>query len=858
MHTFAVIMKKILLSVIVLMCVVALNAVPSHPGTAQVRQPDGTYITLRLLGDEWRSFNTTADGYSVVRDSRGYYVYAEQKDGKLLPTARVAHDASKRSASEQAFLAGVKKYQMPQMTAASAAMKARVESVGSQRRAQSRAAQYDYSKFKGLIILVQFNDKEFSRPDYKDIITDMVNKQNYTGYDKQAMPGSVRDYFSDNSDGKFQPQFDVVGPYTVDFSQYDCNMNDGKCAEVLKAAVDSADVDVNFKDYDGDSNGRVDLVFFVIAGNGANYSGNSENLWWPHRSIIYNPNSDDWRIRKDGVLLYDYASSTELAGYTSEPKSNYIDGIGTICHEFSHVLGLPDFYDTNYDEDGSSVTPGVWSLMDQGCYLNGGYTPVGYSLYERYSVGFADEPKKITGAGSIALNPLHTSNTGLRIDSQDKNEFFLLENRQNGDFKWDAYLPAHGMLVHRVDLSSNRVWQENTVNADLSHNYYQVLRAGGDSNANTNYDLFPGRANVQTLHNGTDPANLMTWSGKATQWGLFNIREEQGLIKFDVQDALTLTALSLPETAEVGVSVTLQMAAALVPEYAVTTLQWSSSNTDIATIDDDGVVTGVSEGTCVITVTSDNGLTASSQLTVKQIPLYDIAAFKALYLDSQQFLQLKQAQVLYASGSTAFVRDASGAIMLVGLDDLKTNDVIDGAILVQVGQKNQLPQALLTANTLLSGLTITEGSEPQLRDVALESLTTADYCDLVLVKAAKLVSKKVDGKSGVYLESGDRSIRFFNSLKNLGFSKTVTMPKNYVNKYYDVPALYATYADGTNAIEALYLMDSLTEVEEPTGIVELRQSASSDNAPAYNLQGQHVSRGYKGLVIKNGRKAFVK
>ena len=414
------------------------------------------------------------------------------------------------------------------------------------------------------------------------------------------------------------------------------------------------------------------------------------------------------------------------------------------------------------------------------------------------------------------------------------------------------------MLVHRVDVSSNRVWQENTVNADPSHNYYQVLRAGGDSKANTNYDLFPGRANVQTLHNGTDPANLMTWSGKATQWGLFNIREDQGLIKFDVQDALTLTALSLPETAEVGVSVTLQMAAALVPEYAVTTLQWSSSNTDIATIDDDGVVTGVSEGTCVITVTSDNGLTASSQLTVKQIPLYDIAAFKALYLDSQQFLQLKQAQVLYASGSTAFVRDASGAIMLVGLDGLKTNDVIDGAILVQVGQKNQLPQALLTANTLLSGLTITEGSEPQLRDVALESLTAADYCDVVLVKAAKLVSKKVDGKSGVYLESGDRSIRFFNSLKNLGFSKTVTMPKNYVNKYYDVPALYATYAEGTNVIEALYLMDSLTEVEEPTGIVELRQSASSDNAPAYNLQGQHVSRGYKGLVIKNGRKAFVK
>ena len=847
-------MKRILLCIISLFCVVAIMAVPAHPGTVKVQQPDGGYITLRLIGDEWCHFQTTLDGYSVVKSNRGFYVYAEKKNGQLQPTGRVAHDEASRSADEQAFLTGVKKYQAPELSAQVADMKARVATAGARRRAQGHRAT-NYSKFRGLIVLVQYNDKEFSRPDYKEIITDMVNKENYTGFDKQKMTGSVRDYFSDNSDGKFQPQFDVVGPYTVDFSQYDANFDTGKCLEILLAAIDSANVDVDYKDYDGDGDGFVDLVYFVMAGNGANYVGNNEDLWWPHRSMVYDPKSSSW-LKRDGVTLYDYASSTELAGYTASPSTVFIDGIGTICHEFSHVLGLPDFYDTDYEEDGQSVTPGVWSLMDAGCYLNDGFTPVGYSLYERYSVNFIDEPEKIEGEGTYTLNPLHVSQTGLRIDSPVKNEFFLLENRQNGDFKWDAYLPGHGMLVYRVDQSSQRVWQENTVNAKAERNYYELIRAGGDDKANSNYDPFPGRDNVTTLHNATEPSSLRSWRGKATKWGLFNITENNGVVSFEVQDATTLKDLSLPDSAEVGVTVSLQLTAQLEPDYAEATLEWKTSDSMIATVDENGFVTGVSEGTCDITVTSDNGKSASCKLTVKAIPLYDIAAFKTLDIDSEQHLQLKNAEVLFASGTTAFVRDASGAIMLVGFDGLKTNDVLNGTVLVQVAGKNQLPQALLTENTIVGGLKVTDGSGVTFREVMLENLTPVDYCDLVLVKQAQLVSKKVNGKSGVYVESGDRSIRFLNSLKNLGFNKTVTMPKNYLNKYFDVPALYATFVDGTTVQDCIYLMDSLTEVDAPTGIVELRQEDANTGYPTYNLQGQRVSPATKGLLIRGGRKLW--
>ena len=157
----------------------------------------------------------------------------------------VAHNVQERKTNELVFLQNVKKYQVPDMAPAVADMKGRVEAIGAQRRAQGNRAT-NYSNFKGLIVLIQYNDKEFSREDYPTIINDMVNQQNYTGYDNNQRTGSVRDYFTDNSGGKFQPQFDVVGPYTVDYSQYDANMKNGKCRKILIDALNQADADVNF------------------------------------------------------------------------------------------------------------------------------------------------------------------------------------------------------------------------------------------------------------------------------------------------------------------------------------------------------------------------------------------------------------------------------------------------------------------------------------------------------------------------------------------------------------------------------------------------------------------------------------
>ena len=837
-------MKRLtLVFMTLLLCVSSMMARPAHKAAVKVQQPDGTYVTIRLHGDEWRSFNTTDDGYSVVKDSRGYYVYAELKDGQLKATAQVAHDLAERTASELAFLSGVQKMLAPEMTAEKAEMKAAVEK-RQQETLRSRRAT-SYNNFRGLLILIEFNDRSFSREDYPEILNDMVNKEGYTGYGNQKYTGSVRDYFSDNSFGKFTPEFDVYGPYKVNYSQY---YPDGSTASgvgnIIRAALNAADADINFADYDRDGDGNVDLAFFMLAGYGSCYTGNDKRLWWPHRSQV--------RIKKDGVYIYDYASSVEFYGW--ENSLHTIDGIGTICHEFSHVLGLPDFYDADYEKSGGqSNDPDGWSLMANGTDANYGRTPVGYSLYERWFAGFIDDIPVIDAEGSYQLEPLYKEGQGYRINTSVNNEFFLFENRQKSGFKWDASLPANGMLVHRVDRTNNSVWYNNTVNCDPSHNYYEVVRAGG-SDKNSSYDVFPGMGKVTELHNATSPANLKTWAGKSTKWGLTNIKMSNKVVSFDIGNTLVLKNLSLPQTMTIGAGLSAQLQATVDPDYAEYTLTWSSSNKQVATVDQAGNVKGVAAGKATITAKSDNGLTASCEVTVEKLDAVDVAAFKQLEEDKQALLQLQDAEVLYVNDNMAYVRDVKGCLIFneMGID-LKKNDRINGTVVAQLGHDNNVPMAVGVKNTTnASGLTVTAGEEVQPREVRLEELTEADYADYILVKGVQVL-KASDGSA--WATSGDKKARLWaGKLPVSG----VSIDKNFDKKYYDIEAIYGTDVYKDVFFEALHLMKSPVEVNAPTGISVLSTDSRQADGALYNLQGQRVGKDYKGIVVRDGKKYMQK
>ena len=510
-------------------------AIPAKPGKAKVTQPDGSTLTIVLHGDEFRHVTTTSDNYTVLQTHTGYQ-YAVKKDGVLVASGITAHDTTERSAEEIEFLSAKQKMLQADMTEEQKQQSARARSLWKTQATNlgQQKVRYDYNNFRGLVILVEWNDCSFTRSDAKEVFSSMINDEGYSGYYTQganpqweACTGSVYDYFSDNSMGLFKPKFDVVGPIKINRSKtYPQGTNRAwQCAVDVITAVDNI---VDFSQYDADKDGVVDMFYIIFAGYGSNVSGNDSRYLWPHASQFAYP------YRKyDGVTMGRFACSTELCGNEST-GDNMLDGIGTMCHEFSHVLGLPDLYDTDYEENGQSVDPGVWTIMAGGGYNNNSRTPTGYCSYERYASGFM-VPELITGNNTYSLGALGETNRVLRINSAVEKEFFLLENRQKT--KWDEYLPGEGLLVFRVDSTNVSVWQNNTLNANPEHNYFELLRGlpqtYGDYVMDSEYDPLPGKGNVTMLNNNTTP-NLRSWTGAETPLTLYNISEADGVISFNI------------------------------------------------------------------------------------------------------------------------------------------------------------------------------------------------------------------------------------------------------------------------------------------------------------------------------------
>ncbi len=587
-------MKKNLIMLLMTgLLALSMHAIPADPTPMPVTQPDGTTVTIKLHGDEFFHVTTTLDGYTVLKNAAGYYTYARQQaDGSLVPGDLIARDAANRTAADRAFLARTPKGLTDKANAENGTKK-----LGRRNAAMRRVGSdgmMDYERFRGLIILINYTDKKFSMPEVNAFYDDMVNTPNFTGYTLNGrrvnMPGSVRDYFYDNSYHIFDPTFDVVGPVDVNYKCTDPRGTDG-AEPIFYAALNAADSLVNYNDYDTDGDGYVDMVFFLVAGLSANYGGNNSNYLWPHMYYLYRA------PRLDGVGFGLYACSTEIAGWESYYRD--VNGIGTFCHEFGHVLGLPDLYDTDYEQGGGqSRDPGEWSIMAGGSGNNFGRDPVGYSLYERYALGFTD-PIRITEPGELSIQPLDESNTGYRLDTKREHEFFLIENRQDKG-KWDRYLPGHGMLVAHVDSTNARIWDYNEVNCNPSHMCYDLLRAsykGRDSDS----DPYPGTEMVTSLNNFTNP-NLMSWDRKFSDLVFNDIAENNGIITLTVD--MDTSIVSIIEDFELMPATDDMSAKGVQGVYS----KWDFSKCAIQTLED---------GTKAVAMKKPSQITTSTPMRIK-------------------------------------------------------------------------------------------------------------------------------------------------------------------------------------------------------------------------------------------------
>lgn len=500
----------------------------------QVTQPDGTVVSLTRTGDEHSHYFLTTDGIPVVRDASGRFCYATVTDGTITAAAVQASDPVRRTADEYSFIATLDR-------------NAVVSAFGKRRdanpmRARSAGAA-DISGGIGLfdadfghtgsphalIILVQFTDNRFKVSDPHQYYTDFLNKE---GFSQDGGTGSVRDYFVASSAGKFTPVFDLYGPVTLPnktayYGENDYWGNDKRPGEMVRDACKLLDTEIDFSKYDLDGDGYVDNIYVIYAGQGEASYGADETIW-PHRwsmsaALGSSPSYD-------GVKVESY-------GCCNEWDNIRACGIGTFCHEFGHVMGLPDLYSTMYDSASASITPGSWDVMDYGSYNNDGRTPPSYSIFERNAMGWI-EPIVLSGPESVTLGNIHDTNQGAIMPTGDRNEFFLFENRQQTG--WDTYLPGHGMLVWHIDYNSN-VWENNEPNNSATHQYIDIEEAGGKAD-NGDDDIlatypFPGTRHVTSITSTGDPGkspSLTTWDKKDLGLPVTDIAEQGGVITFDV------------------------------------------------------------------------------------------------------------------------------------------------------------------------------------------------------------------------------------------------------------------------------------------------------------------------------------
>ncbi len=424
------------------------SAVPAKPGLRTFTQPDGTTVTVRLVGDE--SFHTqiTADGIAVQRQADGFFYYRDAEG----VTSVKAHDVEQRDAVEKAFLAA-RSADMSVKALANASEGARKA-----RRAFSsprKASQVPNTGSPRVpVLLVQYSDYKFKDADPKATFNKFFREGDTSAYQ----------YFVDQSNGKYTPQFDIYGPVTLSgkratYGGNDLWGNDIGVGKMVGQACQGLDSSIDFSLYDNDGDGECDVVIVLYAGDGeaSSYDDDAKNSVWPCQWEL--SSSDFGRVLNlDGIKVDKFAVFNELYG----ANLSKIDGIGTFCHEFSHCLGLPDFYDTKYN---GHYGMGYWSLMDSGSYNNDGFTPIGYSAYEKEFMGWIsiEEGKENTLYSLPVLNQKNVStDKAVRLtNAADKNEYYIVENRARQG--WDAYIPTDGLLIYHATYSA-AAWNGNYVN----------------------------------------------------------------------------------------------------------------------------------------------------------------------------------------------------------------------------------------------------------------------------------------------------------------------------------------------------------------------------------------------------------
>ena len=579
-------MKKTVLILITLLCHLASHASKGWPYPITVSQPDGTQLTIRMNGDADFNWVSTLDNVVLKQVGNGYYIANIDTNGMLSSSGTLAHDADKRSSAEQSLC-------KKQDVKAFLTVNTRPERLTATRGFGGKSSTSFFPHTgspRAIVLLVQFANRPFKvqpRKAFNQYLNSMADKHQDFGNAEDRNTGSVKRYFSDMSGGKFKPQFDLYGPITMPknvayYGEGSSSME--RYRELVSEACTMMDDSLDFSKYDADKDGNVDLVYIIYAGYGESVSSIDSTLW-PKAFVC---GTD---IKKDGKYVRLAGISNELNG---RPDGKYsstsgllINGVGLFCHEFSHCMGLPDFYPTvspqwttandkqdfdAYDNQGMEE----WDVMDNGIYLYNGYSPTAYTAWEREKMGWLTI-ETLTKEGKVELKSIDEGGKAYRIKNDKNtsgNEYYIVENIQAKG--WNKKLPASGMMVSHVEYVPRAFsvfhGGDNSVNNIKKHPRMTIVPADGylpssyrkvpNSSTETwphikvdQYkeqlagDLYPGKSNVNRLTDAQNLVNYAPWTGGMLNKPIYNIALKNGIVTFDFLKDQTSTGIEQPESA---------------------------------------------------------------------------------------------------------------------------------------------------------------------------------------------------------------------------------------------------------------------------------------------------------------------
>ena len=534
-------LKQLSLIICLMLCSLTTWAAKAESIPVQVRQADGSVITVILRGDEHINWYTTLDGVLLVQGAdNNYYIGKVEKSGNLIATKQLAHEAHTRSQAERNLIAKQDKDKFFAYVNKIAEESENTYDNSPLTRGPIIDSAYNGVPYfphtgspKALVILAEFQDTTFTIQDTKKVFTNyLMNEDHFSDkrYNQDQNYKGVRGYFKDCSYGKFTPVFDVVGPIKLPEAHAVYGAGNDRMDLLLADACAAVDGMVNFADYDANNDGIVDLVYIIYAGHSANTSGNKDTNIWPKSGTITISN------KFDGKSIRRYGVSNELNGSEKTSKNNKkINGIGLFCHEFSHTLGLPDIYAYNTDaENQDNQGMEYWDIMDGGTGIRGGRVPASYLAWEREVMGWMniDELKN-----DITINNLKSIDNGGKaykiVNPKNSNEYIVLQSIQKGAWNqgWGDNTYGKGLFAYRISYKSGKVnifdypnnlkGKPRVIPIPADGKILAAANAGGKLNVYTaqlNGDPYP--------YNGINKIDKFTmYDGTILKWSIFDIVE---------------------------------------------------------------------------------------------------------------------------------------------------------------------------------------------------------------------------------------------------------------------------------------------------------------------------------------------